>query len=81
MQTKLTLRMDDSVVDKAKRVARRQGKSVSRMLSDYVAALPDDLGGQKLPPVTASMVGVLPAGTLPDAVEKEYGAHLERKHL
>lgn len=35
MQTKLTLRIDDKVIDKAKKIARGQRKSVSKMVEEH----------------------------------------------
>lgn len=35
MTTKLTLRMDDTVIRKAKKTARTKGVSLSRMVEDY----------------------------------------------
>ena len=78
MQRKLTLRMDDAVIRKAKRLARQRGQSVSRMLSEYVSEAAEE-SGPSLPPMTAAMVGVLgKSGPLP---ETDYRKHLEEKHL
>jgi hypothetical protein len=41
MQTKLTLRLDKALVEKAKSYARRTGKSVFQMVADYFACLED----------------------------------------
>ncbi|MEX0331106.1 MAG: DUF6364 family protein [Puniceicoccaceae bacterium] len=78
MQRKLTLRMDDAVIRKAKRLARKRGQSVSRLVSDYVTrAIEDDRTA--LPPQTAAMVGILGKST--DLTEADYRKHLEEKHL
>ena len=39
MQTKLTLRLDDRLVEAAKQYARQAGCSVSQMVSGYFAAI------------------------------------------
>ena len=39
MHTKLTLRLDDSLIDAAKAYAAEQGRSVSTLVADYFAAL------------------------------------------
>jgi len=80
MQSKLTLRMEDSVIRKAKRLARKKGKSVSRMVSDYIAQTEDTDEETPLPPVTASMLGVL-AGKAGEADEDAYRQYLAEKHL
>jgi hypothetical protein len=77
MQTKLTLRMQESVIRKAKRLAGKRGKSVSRIISDYITAEPDEQLLEELPPVTASMVGVLGR----EGKEQDYKQYLEEKYL
>jgi hypothetical protein len=41
MQTKLTLRIDEELIERAKSYAHRSGKSVSRLVSDYLVLLPE----------------------------------------
>lgn len=79
MNTKLTLRMDEDLVRRAKAEASRRGKSVSQMVSEFV----DSLGSprrdeKKLPPITASLVGVLKGHRVSEA---DYKRHLREKHL
>lgn len=80
MQTKLTLRMDDSVIRKAKRVARKRGTSVSRIFSDYISEAEDDQQLEDLGEITASMIGALRGVEIEDTRE-EYRNHLEKKYL
>ena len=78
MITKLTLRMDETVIRKAKGEARRRGKSVSQMVSEFFELLsPRDHTSPILPPLTKSLVGVLKGGKVS---EKDYIAHLRKKH-
>lgn len=78
MNAKLTLRMDEFLVEKAKREAKQRGKSVSRMIADFLTALGrSDAGEQPLPPVTRSLVGIIRENRLG---ERDYDRHLERKH-
>ena len=77
MQSKLTLRMEDAVIRKAKRIAKQKGQSVSRIFSDYIAAETEDVEMKELPPVTASMVGVLAA----EVDDLDYKQYLEEKYL
>ncbi len=79
MQTKLTLRMEGALVESAKAEALRRGKSVSQMVSEFF----DSLNGkrhvpQDVPPVTASLVGVLGRGKVS---EETYKRHLREKYL
>lgn len=79
MQTKLTLRLEARLIDRAKRYARRSGRSVSQLVADYFAQLESPAIGEEdlLPPLTRSLSGVL-AGTAID--EDDYRRHLEEKH-
>lgn len=77
MQVKLTLRMEESVIRKAKRLARKRGKSVSKIISEYITQEPDEQLVEELPPVTASMVGVLGE----NGHEDDYKKYLEEKYL
>ena len=77
MQSKLTLRMEDAVIRKAKRIAKRKGQSVSRIFSDYIATETEDVEIEELPPVTASMVGVLSS----EVDDSDYKKYLEEKYL
>ena len=66
--TKLTLSMDEDVIATAKRVARRNGQSVSAMLSNLVKAMAEqeERDAALVPPdsITARLTGVvrLPEG-------------------
>ena len=79
MHTKLTLRMDDALVEKAKREAKRRGKSVSQMVAEFFDSLSKTSSGKRtLPPLTASLVGVLKKHRVSEATYKK---HLREKHL
>lgn len=80
MQSKLTLRMEDAVIRKAKRLAQKRGKSVSRIISEFISDEPDDMSLEELPPVTASMVGILGREEGREG-EAEYKKYLEEKYL
>ena len=80
MNTKLTLRMDEMLIKKAKSEASRRGKSVSQMVGEFF----DCLGKSKreavneLPPVTASLLGLLKGHQVDDSAHKKY---LREKYL
>lgn len=80
MSSKLTLRVDEELVRKAKLYSRAHGKSVSRLVSDYFALLDEetDTEQQALPPLTRSLHGALRGAQVS---EDDYRAHLERKYL
>jgi hypothetical protein len=83
MNTKLTLRLDDDLIRRAKRYSDASGKSLSKLVADYFAlieAARDEDGGA-LPPKVRALLGALaPASGGPSADEREYRRHLEEKH-
>jgi hypothetical protein len=80
MQTKLTLRLEDKLIEQAKSYAAHAGKSVSQIVAEYFQLL----ACQKLtphlpaPPITHSLRGLLRESRLD---EKDYKKYLEEKHL
>lgn len=79
MNTKLTLRMDENIVRKAKMEAKRRGKSVSRMVADFFESIGTQQNSEKnLPPTTASLVGILKGKEIS---EEDYKAHLRDRYL
>jgi hypothetical protein len=82
MQTKLTLRMDDGLIRRAKAYASRTGKSVSQMVADYFAVLEataedGDEWMSTLSPAVRSLLGVAGGQAVTEA---DYGAYLDEKH-
>jgi len=80
MQTKLTLRLEDQLIEQAKAYAAHAGKSVSQLVADYFKMLTSDKTRQASPstPITRSLRGLLRESTLD---EQDYKKHLEDKHL
>jgi len=79
MQTKLTLRLEATLIRRAKAHARKHGKSVSALVADYFAALdrPSGAAAFDLPDRTRSLLGAL-RGTR--VAEADWLRHLEEKH-
>jgi hypothetical protein len=79
MQTKLTIRVDDRLISRAKAHARRTGKSVSQLVADYFAVLDTPIEDEleNLPPITRELHGIL-AGA--DVDEEDYRRHLIEKY-
>ena len=82
MPTKLTLRLDETLIAAAKVYAHAQGRSLSMLVADYFAQLthqaptpPDATAPGK---ITASLRGALESSGLDEA---DYRRHLEAKHL
>lgn len=61
MQTKLTLRLEESVIAGAKAFAKRSGRSVSQIVADYFALLDADVTDvdEVTTPIVASIRGSL----------------------
>ncbi len=78
MATKLTLRMDEALIKKAKEQAARRGKSVSQMFGEYVKSLDAAERKQGLPPLTAKLVGIMKGQSIS---EEDYKTHLRDKYL
>lgn len=77
-QTKLTLRLERDLIERAKKIARRRGKSVSKMVADYFRALEaEHKEDQDLAPLTRSLQGILRDSPLD---ERDHRKHLEEKH-
>lgn len=80
MQTKLTLRIEEAVVRRAKAIAKRRGKSISQMVSEYFTVLggvsPE--GSESLAPKVRSLKGVLRRAKID---REDYRRHLEAKYL
>lgn len=77
MHTKLTLRMDDALVERAKTQAAQRGKSVSQMFGEFVASLGTSRRGGNLPPVTGSLLGIMSGRRVSEA---DYRKHLREKY-
>jgi hypothetical protein len=79
MNKKLTLRLDDRLIDRAKRYSDRSGKSISQLVSDYFALIEGDepIPGAELTPRVRAMIGSLKGAS---ATEDDYRRHLEDKY-
>ena len=80
MQTKLTLRLEDHLIEQAKSYAAQAGKSVSQIVAEYFKLLTCEKTKQSQPssPITQSLRGILKESELD---ENDYKKYLEEKHL
>ena len=80
MITKLTLTMEDTVIDSAKKYARQKGKSLSDIVENYLKSIstPTDTAAE-LSPKVLKMMGVI---KLPQDYDykKELGNALAKKY-
>ena len=79
MQTKLTLRLDERLVRRAKAYARKSGKSVSQIVAEYFLLLMgrDQDEAAALPPTVRWLNGSLRGRRLD---RRDHRRHLEEKH-
>lgn len=79
MQRKLTIRLDEGLIEMGKAHAKRSGRSLSQLVADYLTLLvtkPDPDG--ELTPVVKELKGILAESDLDDS---DYKDHLVKKHL
>ena len=81
MTTKLTLRLDDTVIRKAKKTAQRRGVSLSRMVEDYFkSVVRQQENGAKESPVLSEIAGVLSGRNDAEKLTTRYRKHLTEKY-
>jgi hypothetical protein len=70
---KLTLSVDEAVVQRAKRFSRRNRTSISALVTEFLLSLEDRA---RSTPIVTRLRGILP----PDASREEYRSRLEDKY-
>ncbi len=80
MQTKLTLRLDDELINRAKSYAKKSGKSVSQIVAGYFSLLDADPEREpsEFTPLVKSLKGSLKGASVG---KKDYHEYLEEKYL
>lgn len=81
MTTKLTLRLNEAVINKAKKTASKKGVSLSRMVEDYFKAVGDQ-GAREVreSPVLYEISGVLSGKKDTEQLRAGYRKHLAEKY-
>lgn len=79
MNTKLTLRLDQGLIQNAKRHSAASGKSISKLVADFFALIGSDeeIPGTEITPRVRSLIGSLRGAS---TTEADYRRHLEEKH-
>lgn len=79
MDSKLTLKLDNSVIEQAKNYARRRNTSLSKLIESYLGLLVDPQDSQEVTPLVKSLSGVV---DLPKNFDykKDYKKHLSNKY-
>lgn len=78
MQTKLTLRLENELIQHAKSFANRQDKSLSQVVADYFQALVQPSDKPEIPPITQSLTGIMSGHQVS---QEDYKKYLEDKHF
>jgi len=79
MSKKLTLRLDETVIERAKEYASRRDTSVSRLVEAYFAAVTEE--NREREPKSLSDTTRQFIGLLEEADEGDYKQYLEEKYL
>jgi len=80
METKLTLLLGQTVIERAKEYAKAHKISLSRLVENYLIKITaEEESAEKITPLVRSLSGIL---ELPDAdkVQKDYGDYLSEKY-
>lgn len=79
MDSKLTLKLDTSIIENAKIYAKENDISLSKMIENYLLALTSKKGKEKeVTPLVASLTGVIKLDNLDD--KKDYTDYLSNKY-
>ncbi len=80
MNTKLTLRLDKTLIEAAKQYSCDTGKSISKIVGDLFSMIARKKKHQEyeISPTVRMLKGILKKGTVS---EREYKRYLEKKYL
>jgi hypothetical protein len=79
MDTKLTLKLDNSIIEQAKTYAKNKNTSLSKLVESYLGLLVDPQNIQEVTPLVKSLSGLI---ELPKNFDykKDYKKHLSNKY-
>lgn len=81
MPAKLTLSVEEAIIEKAKALASRNGRSLSSIVSEFLQSLIDNekQGQPEYSPIVNRLAGIL---DLPEDYDykEDYGNHLMKKY-
>jgi hypothetical protein len=80
MDTKLTLKLDNSIIELAKNYAKNKNTSLSKLIESYLGKLVEPNESYEITPLVKSLSGVI---DLPKNFDykKEYKTHLLNKYV
>ncbi len=80
MDTKLTIRLDDQVIQRAKEYAKKHRISLSRMIEAYLDSLTqDEVKEMEISPLVESLSGVIQLEEEID-IRGDYSDYLDKKY-
>jgi hypothetical protein len=80
MQTKLTLSIDNDIIEQAKEYARQQHRSLSNMVESYLKLVVRNQKEEiELTPIVAELSGVI-SGNSAENYKRDYADYLENKY-
>ncbi len=79
MDTKLTLKLDNSIIEQAKRYAKAKNISLSKLIESYLGKLVDPEDTHDITPLVKSLSGVIDVPKKLD-YKKEYKKHVVSKY-
>ncbi|MCK4345242.1 MAG: hypothetical protein KAX05_08130 [Bacteroidales bacterium] len=80
MDTKLTIKLDRTIIEKAKKYAKSKNISLSRIIESYLNAITrDEIQNEEISPLVQSLSGII---EIPDEFDfkKDYTDHLLNKY-
>lgn len=81
MATKLTLRIDEDIINEAKQYAQAHATSLSKMIASYLRSLTRSKAERRpVSPIVEEISGVLPRSLRVRASMKNYRRHLFKKY-
>ncbi|MCC6683698.1 MAG: hypothetical protein IT247_01375 [Bacteroidia bacterium] len=79
MDSKLTLKLDNSVIEQAKSYAKKKNTSLSKLIESYLGLLVEPQDVQEITPLVKSLSGVVELPAKFD-YKKDYKKHLVTKY-
>ncbi len=82
MNTKLTLKMNEKAIRKAKKIALKNNQSLSKIVENYFEIISKDTANDKfeISPNVLELLGVIKIPTNVNE-KQEYGKHLVEKYI
>ena len=81
MQTKLTLRLEKSLIQLAKTYARTRGTSLSRLVAVYFKSLEEQQSDEgELTPLVKELRGIITTGQSAEELVEKYRRRLDQKY-